>query len=155
MQLRLMIHAYLYVLKRSRVIHPKKVKKRLKFQCFNINRARDMLFVFLLVSFLYVSEAPRAPTWDLCGCKWMSWQAWSQCSASCGGGRRYRSRKVWNYINSVCDPLGFNACASDDMGNDYDNSCNAICYHGYHSGKSCTCHAGWYGKCCNNRTYIH
>ncbi|XP_078316770.1 sushi repeat-containing protein SRPX-like [Crassostrea virginica] len=110
-----------------------------------------MFFAFLLVSFYYVSEAPRAPTWDICECRWATWKAWSQCSASCGGGRRYRSRSVWNLQNSVCDPLGFNACASDGMGSDYDNSCNAICYHGSYSGKSCRCHAGWYGQCCNNQ----
>lgn len=111
-----------------------------------------MLAVFLLMLIFYHSESDRAPTWDSCGCSWMSWEAWSQCSVSCGGGYRHRIRKVRHYKQRPgCEP--FEACASNDMGYDYDRSCNAICYHGTYSGGSCRCQTGWYGRCCSSRMY--
>lgn len=111
-----------------------------------------MLSVFLLASFFYISEAGIASTWDFCGCKWMSWDSWSQCSQSCGGGYRYRSREVWLY--EKCN-LEFRYCATNDMGYDYDYSCNAICHHGSYLNGSCRCQTGWNGRCCNNRTYLY
>lgn len=110
-----------------------------------------MLAVFLLTLLWHNSESGIAPTWDLCGCYWMPWAAWSQCSASCGGGYRYRSRKVWNYDRPECE--GFEKCASNDMGSDHDYACNAVCDHGTYSRGRCRCPTGWYGLCCSNRMY--
>lgn len=98
------------------------------------------------------SESGLAPTWDSCGCKWLPWEAWSQCSASCGGGYRYRTRKVWHYkYRPGCET--FETCASNDMGSEYDYACNAVCDHGTYSGGWCRCPAGWHGRCCSNRMY--
>lgn len=113
-----------------------------------------MIEVFLLMLIFHHSESDLAPTWASCGCDWASWDGWSQCSASCGGGYRYRSRKVWIYKDRPgCDT--FEDCASSDMGSDYDYACNAVCYHGTYSSdiRGCRCQTGWYGKCCSNRMY--
>lgn len=107
------------------------------------------LGVFLLTLLWHHSESGLAPTWDSCGCYWGAWDAWSQCSASCGGGHRYRTRKVWHRDVPECD--GFTKCASNDMGDDYDYACNAVCYHGTYSSGRCRCPTGWYGRCCSNQ----
>ncbi|XP_061172865.1 CUB and sushi domain-containing protein 3-like [Saccostrea echinata] len=90
-----------------------------------------------------------APTWDACGCRWADWMAWSDCSRTCGGGRRYRTREVW--IRTDKCSLDFNNCATDDMGSDY-GDCNNICYNGgtFTTSGYCSCVTGWYGSCCSN-----
>lgn len=112
---------------------------------------RTMFPVLLLIAIFPMSEAGHASTWESCGCYWGSWDAWSDCSVSCGGGNRYRSRWVWWRDIPGCSK--FTDCATDDMGFEYDYSCNANCYHGTYSGGYCNCQTGWYGSCCNNRMY--
>lgn len=109
------------------------------------------LGVFLLTLLCHHSESGLAPTWYSCGCYWASWDAWSQCSESCGGGYRYRSRSVWGHDTPECE--GFESCATSDMGKEYDHACNAVCDHGTYSSGMCRCPTGWYGRCCSNRMY--
>lgn len=107
------------------------------------------LGVFFLTLLWHYSESGLAATWDSCGCYWASWDAWSQCSESCGGGYRYRSRSVWGHDTPECE--GFESCATSDMGNEYDHACNAVCDHGTYSSGRCRCPTGWYGRCCSSQ----
>lgn len=91
-----------------------------------------------------------ASTWDYCGCRWNDWMAWSDCSRSCGGGRRYRTREVW--IRTDKCTLDFNNCATDDMGSEY-SDCNTFCYNGGTFSSYCACVTGWYGSCCSSGIY--
>ncbi|XP_062610427.1 neurogenic locus notch homolog protein 2-like [Saccostrea cucullata] len=104
--------------------------------------------MLILLVLMNSSEAGRAPTWDSCNCYWAEWQGWSECSAACGGGRRYRTREVWKYATPQCE--GFKACASNDMGSEW-GDCNNICHQGTYHSYGCRCHAGWYGRCCKNQ----
>lgn len=88
-----------------------------------------------------------ASTWDYCECRWNDWMAWSDCSRSCGGGRRYRTREVW--IRTDKCTLDFNNCATDDMGSEY-SDCNTFCYNGGTFSSYCACVTGWYGSCCSS-----
>ncbi|XP_062610426.1 sushi, von Willebrand factor type A, EGF and pentraxin domain-containing protein 1-like [Saccostrea cucullata] len=107
-----------------------------------------MIVMFILIHLMDSSESGIAPTWDQCGCRWLPWEGWSECSAECGGGSRYRSRNVWVY--DICN-RSFSACASYDMGSER-GDCNTFCYQGTHRlNFGCNCHTGWYGSCCKNQ----
>ena len=111
-----------------------------------------LLLVLSLTATQDVVLCGIASTWDYCGCNWLDWMAWSDCSRSCGGGRRYRSRKVW--INTNKCALDFNVCATDDLGWEY-NDCNNICFNGGTFSGVCVCLIGWYGSCCSNGKFIN
>lgn len=91
-----------------------------------------------------------AYTWDYCGCSWGNWMDWSDCSRSCGGGKRYRLREVW--IRTDKCALDFNNCATGDTGSEY-SDCNTFCYNGGIFTSYCACVTGWYGSCCLSGTY--
>ncbi|CAN7994178.1 unnamed protein product, partial [Ixodes hexagonus] len=67
---------------------------------------------------------------------WSPWSAWSQCTVSCGGGIRTRSRRC----NSPKPALGGKACQGNDVQTDFCNS------------DTCPVHGGWsdwsaWGEC--------
>nr|XP_022286589.1 sushi, nidogen and EGF-like domain-containing protein 1 isoform X1 [Crassostrea virginica] len=107
-----------------------------------------MIAKFFILTLWHLSDAGISPTWHLCDCHWEQWTQWSQCSASCGGGKRYRTREVWH--KNIPECMGFDKCASSDMGF-YISTCNTICYNGSPSGGLCSCQIGWHGKCCNRQ----
>ncbi|KAH3713150.1 sushi, von Willebrand factor type A, EGF and pentraxin domain-containing protein 1-like [Dreissena polymorpha] len=92
-----------------------------------------------------------APTWDNCNCYWGAWKPWSTCTKSCGGGYQQRSRSVWKDDVPECD--GFEKCASNDMGWDY-QACNTHCFNTGTFMKTsdlygnCVCPTGIQGTCC-------
>ncbi|XP_022330019.2 CUB and sushi domain-containing protein 3-like [Crassostrea virginica] len=107
-------------------------------------------FLLLILSLIATQDLVLcgiASTWDYCGCNWVTWMAWSDCSKSCGGGRRYRSREV--SIRTDKCALDFNVCATDDMGWEF-SDCNTICFNGGTFSSVCVCLIGWYGSCCSN-----
>ena len=114
------------------------------------------VFLYLLVC-IRVIEAGKAPTWDECECRWDTWEAWSSCTATCGGGTQKRSRKVWNLNTPECE--GFEACATNDLGWQT-QACNTQCYNGgsYVSIGPyfgfCRCPDGKKGRCCQESTFI-
>ncbi|XP_056020424.1 sushi, von Willebrand factor type A, EGF and pentraxin domain-containing protein 1-like isoform X2 [Ostrea edulis] len=110
---------------------------------------RYILFLISLTLTVEVVWCGYALTWDHCHCRWADWMAWSDCSRTCGGGERYRTREVWMRTD-ICT-LDFNNCATDDMGYEYEK-CNTICYNGgtYTTSGYCSCVTGWYGSCCSN-----
>lgn len=106
---------------------------------------------FLAVAnLLGTAHGGLASTWDDCGCRWDSWQSWSSCTETCGGGYQRRERKVWVYDTPECGD--FEACATSDMAYDY-GGCNRFCMNGgtfvdtdYND--HCTCMTGNKGSCC-------
>lgn len=111
---------------------------------YNVQFA-SLLFCFVNIFNFVVG--PLAPTWKSCNCRWEDWSAWSTCTRTCGGGNQHRTRRVWHYDKPECD--GFEKCASNDMGWDFQH-CNTICYNGgiYVSRYYCNCVNGTYGNCC-------
>lgn len=112
-------------------------------------------FLLLILSLIATQDVVLcgiASTWDYCGCNWVTWMAWSDCSKSCGGGRRYRSREV--SIRTDKCALDFNVCATDDMGWEF-SDCNTICFNGGTFSSVCVCLIGWYGSCCSNGKFIN
>lgn len=114
---------------------------------------RYILFLISLTLTVEVVWCGYALTWDHCHCRWADWMAWSDCSRTCGGGERYRTREVWMRTD-ICT-LDFNNCATDDMGYEYEK-CNTICYNGgtYTTSGYCSCVTGWYGSCCSNGIFL-
>lgn len=87
----------------------------------------------------------------LCGL--FGWNAWQNCSESCGGGIRLRKR-------NVCCPSGSDLqdCLSGACNGtvEYDDTwqkslCNSICYNGGYYNETCLCQQGWTGRCCESR----
>ncbi|XP_041379703.1 protein crumbs homolog 1-like, partial [Gigantopelta aegis] len=109
---------------------------------FNAGIPLACLVLILLVEPI---GAPRAPTWDSCGCYWDPWKPWSECTARCYG-TQYRTRGVWHDNVPECD--SFEACASNDMGSE-SQTCNKVCNNGVYNGYPCRCHLGWKGRCCD------
>lgn len=103
------------------------------------------LYISLLTHCYYLTEE-RAPTWESCNCKWVTWDSWSDCSASCGGGIRYRSRLIRFKNDPKC---GVENCVKG--GGRECRYCNTKCYHGTYSDNGCSCHSGWTGSCCSNQ----
>ncbi|XP_062584885.1 protein jagged-1-like isoform X2 [Saccostrea cucullata] len=108
---------------------------------------REFVLLLGLIISTEVVFCGIASTWDYCHCRWDDWAAWSDCSRTCGGGRRYRTRKVW--IRTDICTREFTNCASNDMGSEF-GDCNEICYNGgtFRSYGSCSCVTGWHGSCC-------
>lgn len=106
------------------------------------------LYISLITHCYYLTEE-RAPTWESCNCKWVTWDSWSDCSASCGGGIRYRSRLIRFKNDPKC---GVENCVKG--GGRECRYCNTKCYHGTYSDNGCSCHSGWTGSCCSNRKYF-
>ena len=107
------------------------------------------VFVCLLVYSL-VTKADKAPTWDECECRWDTWEAWSSCTATCGGGTQKRSRAVWSLDTPDCE--GFEACATPGSGWQT-QACNTQCFNGgsfisFGDYGFCSCPAGKKGICC-------
>ncbi|XP_021345012.1 protein jagged-1-like, partial [Mizuhopecten yessoensis] len=94
--------------------------------------------------------AGRTFKWSLCHCSFNPWQSWSQCTATCGGGRQRRERSVQMYTNAVCRT--FEDCASNDNGFDF-RDCNKICNNGgtMVGSSYCRCPDGWRGTCCGEK----
>lgn len=108
-----------------------------------------------ILSFLAMAptqtQGTLASTWTYCNCRWDEWKAWSDCTSTCFG-RQVRERSVWLTQNPGC--MVFTDCASNDEGFEY-RGCNEVCQNeGLASGISwrpCTCNAGYYNTCCEER----
>ena len=113
--------------------------------------------VCLFVYFLVI-EADIAPTWDECHCSWATWEAWSSCTSTCGGGTQRRTRSVWVLNKPKCVELGAGACATNDFGLQTQR-CNTQCFYGgsfillgsYYG--YCRCPAGKKGNCCQESKF--
>lgn len=121
------------------------------------------MFIFqdslLCISFLVIFSTIPQPIkggfssiWDFCGCRWLDWEAWEDCSSECNGDQ-VRQRSVWLYTSKDGCPYTFSTCASYDMGYDY-RRCNVFCHNGGISNSSgCDCPVGYYGDCCGFGTF--
>ena len=103
------------------------------------------------ISLLTISLSISINAMGVCNCNWNQWRAWSECSETCGGGQRVRSRAFWYNAKF---PECFTICDRSGIGIIRDFTCNAICYHGSFLEGICNCETGWKGKCCNDRMYF-
>ena len=115
-----------------------------------------------MICFVTIIEGPISSKWKECGCSWVSWESWSACTKTCGGGIQQRMRQVRNDDTPNC--TNFTACATNDMGWET-QACHTTCYGGgvytkyappvssYYG--HCVCPLGRKGSCCENSKYIH
>lgn len=83
-------------------------------------------------------------------CEWITWNAWNDCSVTCGGGNRIRTRPLCCDLNlfNEFDPCR-TACGLDDSPSYEYQACGTTCYNGGVFGSStCSCSDGFYGVCC-------
>ncbi|KAI0221218.1 hypothetical protein LSAT2_027369 [Lamellibrachia satsuma] len=98
----------------------------------------------LLAAFLiHKTESSPCPT----RCEWISWNSWSACSATCGGGRRTRDRELCCSVDWNVDQCLSN-CGLSRSGFHDSSTCNEDCSYGDYSGGRCHCYSGHYGTCC-------
>ncbi|XP_046578193.1 neurogenic locus notch homolog protein 1-like [Haliotis rubra] len=100
----------------------------------------------ILVAVIPITTCQRTDTWDSCGCNWLTWQAWSNCSSRCYGGQ-IRERLV-----NVLDTPECGTFESCDGGNGASErrDCNKHCDTGHYNGYGCSCPLGRYGECCDS-----
>ncbi|XP_052788825.1 uncharacterized protein LOC128223590 [Mya arenaria] len=110
---------------------------------------------YIAVLFTYVT-GPKFVQADcpVSRCQWFPWKSWSDCSRTCGGGTRSRSRLFCCKSNLASDIA---ACLSDCGRDPNDRSgfhdygkCNTWCYNGGTvSTNGCNCPDLYYGYCCD------
>lgn len=94
-----------------------------------------------------IAVAGRTDLWDHCGCEWVDWQSWGDCSNECNG-QHYRHREVRLYTKKDGCKFDFTTCATSGSGTDV-SRCNTFCHNGGTSDTySCSCVTGFYGRCC-------
>ena len=82
-------------------------------------------------------------------CNWEPWDPWSDCSSTCGGGYKSRSRELCcNLDHDIYECLTH--CGKDRSGFRESTTCNELCYNGgtYTSGR-CICPETHTGSCCS------
>ena len=86
-------------------------------------------------------------------CEWITWNAWNDCSATCGGGYTIRTRPLCCDVNlefATCRTT----CGLDDSPSYENQDCGTTCFNGGVFGtSSCSCSDGYYGVCCQNGEY--
>ncbi|WAR06503.1 SNED1-like protein [Mya arenaria] len=108
----------------------------------------SMFAVCLFNSNVRITFAGIASTWSVCECRWESWQSWSKCTKTCGGGYQRRERRVWSLDKPGCDK--FSNCATNNLGQEA-RQCNTQCNNGGTFDKQysyCKCQKGTKGSCC-------
>jgi hypothetical protein len=128
-----------------------------------------VLFGVFLLHHIVITEAKHALTWDLCGCHWNGWEAWSSCNKTCLG-RQQRDRKVT--INNKPGCTKFSDCSDSILLVDVDRvysatdaggqiqKCNMRCSNGGTVRTvalidSCSCPPGTTGPCCETSMYCN
>ena len=118
---------------------------------FFIFQSGCKLLFFLIIPGIAVGG--RTNSWQYCGCRWLSWQPWEDCSNECNG-QRYRERQVYLYTHKDGCKFEFETCATSDMGREF-SQCNSFCHNGGTSNTySCSCVTGFYGRCCKFREFL-
>ncbi|KAK3596191.1 hypothetical protein CHS0354_001887 [Potamilus streckersoni] len=112
---------------------------------------KTYLLELLFLLFASTVKGEVASTWSFCGCYWGTWEAWSSCTETCGGGYTRRTRVVWHRDVPECSR--WENCAGTESGWDY-LLCNSNCFNGgafvqsdLYSGY-CSCSTGYLGSCC-------
>ena len=82
-------------------------------------------------------------------CDWEPWDPWSDCSRSCGGGHKYRSREICCDSDLSTDEC-LTSCGKARSGFHESTTCNEWCYHGgTYSSDHCICPETHTGYCCS------
>lgn len=110
-----------------------------------------LIFIFIN-SLLLIWCVKAEPCYSVCN--WTTWLSWAECSKTCGGGTRYRSRRLCCQNDWLARGLDYcvTQCNRDSAGFRERSTCNAFCYNsGTMTFGFCSCRNGYYGSCCQSR----
>ena len=86
-------------------------------------------------------------------CSWVAWESWSDCSASCGGGFRVRTRGLCCRVDVPSFDVCVAECGVDRSDARQEEDCNEVCHNGgtfIQGSDYCGCPPAYYGSCCDN-----
>ena len=106
----------------------------------------------LMLGLVLECVIPVVPSGEPCSvqCDWLSWNTWSNCTESCGGGHRVRYRSLCcpTYLGSWHACVDF--CGHQSSDGQEDGYCNEFCENGGTHTRlhGCSCSYGYIGGCC-------
>lgn len=116
-----------------------------------------MLIPITLVLIYSVLGVKSDCGWDN-SCEWDTWEPWNDCTATCGGGNRNRSRDLCCPMRMVAREgvTCLTVCHSDSYSESESEACATTCYNGgAYSSSSCICSGRYYGVCCQSGKYFN
>ena len=110
-------------------------------------------FLVLFMTFATSQQLTDAGC-DNSRCDWEPWDAWSQCSATCGGGYQKRTRGLCCDVTLTIDQCKA-SCGKTSSGSREAQFCATRCHNGGSFTGYCRCQPGYYDRCCTSSKIYH